>query len=281
MNQLIVCTGEVAMTPYYFEKAYVNLYTIEELCYVLYENAFLIDKDVFKKELIDWINNECKLKDLAKDLYALLNQNAASGTFVGTILEYTGYYSKDEIEKVESILRMNVTMSVFEKWKAKADFLYENRHYLLAIKEYEKVLNNLNDDEFTLQSKLYNNMGVTYMELYLYDSAVDCFKKAYSINNDPVSYKHLLTAERLMLSEEDYVHLIADDEDAYRTGIPIESELESAKADFENAEEAVKLREIFKLKDEKEANVYYSEIRRMTESLKSDYRDMALEAEKN
>lgn len=277
-NRVILCTGEVAKTPYYFDKVYANLYTIEELCYVLYENAFLIDKDILDKKLVEWIEKELKLPELARNLYSLINTNALPGAFVGTIMEYSGYYTADEIEKVESILRMNVSMNVFEKWKAKGDFLFENRHYLLAIKEYEHVLSNVSDDETELISKVYNNMGVTYMAMYLYDSAIDCFKASYEVNNNDTAYRHLLVAQRLKLSEDEYIKLIADTEEAYRMSIPIEGELEGIKEEFEKSAKAQKLRELFELKDQKDALKYYEEITSITEGLKADYRDTTLEA---
>ena len=279
INRLYVCTGEVAKVPFYFDKVYANIYTAEELCFVIYENAYLIDRDILNRDLVNWIDTELKLHDLARNLFSLINQNALASSFVGTILEYVGFYSKDEIDKVENILKMNATMSVFEKWKAKADFLFESKRYLLAIKEYERVLENINDDEYELQSKVYNNMGVTYMELYLYDSAIECFKKAYSINNDETAYKHYLAAKRIKLSEDEYIKLIAEEEDAYRLSVPLEGELEKIKADFEDSLEARNMRELFEIKGDKQSSLYYEEITRMTENLKSDYRDSALEVE--
>lgn len=278
-NRALMCTGEIAKKPFYLDKIYVNVYTIEELCYEIYENAFLIDKDFVSRPLAEWIDKECKLPELARDLYALVNQNALAVSFVGTILDYVGYYSHDEIEKVESILKLNVTMNVFEKWKAKADFLFENRHYLLAIREYEHVLENIGEDDLALRSKIYNNMGVTYMALYLFESALECFKKAYEIDNNETAYKHLLKAKRLQLSEDEYIRFIAEEEEAYRMSIPIESEYEQVKAEFEESDKARHMRELFELKDQKDAALYYEEMSRMTEQLKADYRDIVLEAE--
>ncbi|SCX06157.1 hypothetical protein SAMN02910339_00921 [Lachnospiraceae bacterium YSD2013] len=276
-NRVLTTVGKVAKTPYYFEKVYVNIYSMEELCYVLYENAFLIDKDILDKKLVEWIDKECGLTDLARNLYMLVNTNALPGAFVGTILEYVGYYNADEIEKVESILRMNVSMNVFEKWKAKADFLYENHHYYLALKEYERVLSGIDDEETELKSRIFNNMGVTCMALCLYDSAVDYFKKAYEINNDETAFRHMLTVERLRLPESEYIKLIADSEDAYRMSIPIEGELEELKAEFDASDKAKHLKSLFELKDQKDAALYYEEILAMTGELKEEYRDIALE----
>lgn len=278
-NQVYACIGATASTPYYFEKVYINVYSIEEVCYVLYENAFLVDRDFLKKDLVDWIDKECKLADLARELYSLLNQGSQSAAVVGTILEYVGLYSKDEIEKVESILRMNVSLSVFEKRKAKADFLYENRHFLLALKEYEELLKLISEEEYDLRSRIYNNMGVTYMSLYLYDSATDCFKQAYEINNDATAYRHFLLSRRMALPDDEYIRFLADEEEAYRFSVPLESELEEAKAAFEDTVGAIHMRELFALKDKREASLYYEEITHMTENLKADYRDIALETE--
>ena len=115
------------------------------------------------------------------------------------------------------------------------------------------------------------------MALCLYDSAVSYFKKAYEINNDEKAFKHLLTAERLRLPENEYIKLIADSEDAYRMSIPIEGEIEELKAEFDASDKAKHLKNLFELKDRKDAALYYEEISAMTSELKDEYRDIALE----
>ncbi len=279
MNRYIICTGDVADTPYYFDKAYVNVYTAEELCYVLYENAFLIEQDIVDKNLVDWIDGKLHLHELARNLYSLLNQGTAASAFVGMILEYVGFYSTDEIDKVESILKMNVSMNVYEKWKAKADFLYENNHALLAIREYENLLASLEDEDFLLMSRVYNNIGVCYMSLRLYDMAVENFKKSYEIDNNEAAHKHYLTAKRLKLTENEYIRMIADDEETYRMSIPIESEYKETLEEFDRSDFAKRLNELFDLKNQKEAALYYEEVARISERLKNEYRDTAIEAD--
>lgn len=278
MTRVILSTGKYAETPFYVEKVYANVYCYEELCYVLYENAFLIDKDIVSKSLADWIGTELGLMDLARTLYSLINQNSGAASFVGAILDYALFYSHEEIEKVESVLRMNAGLSVFEKWKAKADFLYENRHFLLAIKEYEHLLDNLGEDELELKSHIYNNMGVTYMALYLYDSARKYFMKSYEIDNNETAFKHYLTVQRLALTDDQYIKMIADREEAYRQSLSIEGDMERVRTEYDSSDEAVKLKELFELKEQKDAALYYEEIGHITERLKEDYRDVVLEA---
>ncbi len=275
-----MCIGEYAETPYYIEKVYVNVYSAEELCYVIYENAFLLDKDILDRKLTDWIDKQLKLHDLARDLIVLINQNASAAAFAGTILSYVGFYSKDEISRVESILRMNVSMNVFEKWKAKADFLVENRHFVLAISEYEKLLKSLPDNETTLQANIYNNLGIAYLKLYLFDSAEKCFMSSYETDNNEEAYRNYLTVKRLSLSDDDYIRLIAEEERAYKTSILIETDMDEATKAFELSDAALELKDIYALKNTNESSRYYDSLLKLTEELKDDYRDIVLEAAK-
>lgn len=281
-NRVLMCTGSVAKNPYYFSKVFVNVYSIEELCYVMYENAFMLDRDVVDYKLVEWIDRECELKQLAKDLYSMVNQGVMTVSFVSYILEYVGYYGPDEIAKVENILKSNVSMSVYEKWKSKADFLFENRHYILALSEYEHILENLPEDEVELMSRIYNNMGVTYMMLYLYGSAYECFEHSYEANGNETAYSHMLKAKRLELNEDEYIRFVTSREGAYVPGVSIESELEQIKTDFDGSEAALHMKELFDLKlQQREVSRYYEEIGTMTEQLKRDYREIVLEADKN
>ncbi len=278
MNRVLTCVGEYAATPLYIDKVYVNIYSAEELCYVLYENAFLIDKDILDRKLVDWIDKELKLSDLARDLTVLINQNASAAAFVGTILSYVGYYSKDEISKAESILRMNVSLNIFEKWKAKADFMAESRHYILAIREYEKLLRSMPDTDLPLIAAVYNNLGVAYMNLFLCDSALKCFEKSYEADNNPEAFRHMLIVKRMSMSDEDYIKEIALDESSYKASITIETDMEEARKAFDKSEQAQNLNALFELKNTGDSAEYYEKIGRIAAKLKDDYRDIVLEA---
>ena len=46
MSNVIVCEGTLAKTPYFVSEDGINLYSIEELCYYLMTNAYLLDDSV-------------------------------------------------------------------------------------------------------------------------------------------------------------------------------------------------------------------------------------------
>lgn len=47
MGKFILCSGKRAKEPYYVNVTDTVLYTIEELCYFLYQNIYLVADDFF------------------------------------------------------------------------------------------------------------------------------------------------------------------------------------------------------------------------------------------
>jgi len=66
MGRVYLCLGRNAEVPYYFERARAHVWNIEELCYFVRENAWLLEPSVLGKELMLWIGEQCKLPELAK-----------------------------------------------------------------------------------------------------------------------------------------------------------------------------------------------------------------------
>ena len=64
MSRIIMETGRRADTPFFLEKIYVNLYSVEELCYILVRDAELLDQEIMSRELIKWLDEQCGLISL-------------------------------------------------------------------------------------------------------------------------------------------------------------------------------------------------------------------------
>ena len=52
MGRVYLCLGQNAELPYYFEKAKVHIWNIEELCYFIREKAWIMESELLTKELI-------------------------------------------------------------------------------------------------------------------------------------------------------------------------------------------------------------------------------------
>ena len=58
-GQMILGTGRRAETPYYMERFYVNLYSVEELCFLFVDRAELLDAEIMQRDLVRWLEEEC------------------------------------------------------------------------------------------------------------------------------------------------------------------------------------------------------------------------------
>ena len=99
MGRVLLCVGKYADKPYFLERLYVNVYSAEELCYCLMQNAFLIGKEIVDEGLAEWLETECGQIELAAGLREMVKAGCGAAGFAGKILDDIGYGSREEIEK--------------------------------------------------------------------------------------------------------------------------------------------------------------------------------------
>ena len=61
MSGYILCQTKTADSPYFIENISTNIYTLEELCYYLFHNLYLIDDTVMNERLCLWLQDELNL----------------------------------------------------------------------------------------------------------------------------------------------------------------------------------------------------------------------------
>ena len=91
MSGYILCQVKRARLPYYIENISTNIYSIEELCFYLYHNIYLLDSTILNEELCFWIRDELGLKKLAQKLYSLLDDEVKVGDFILPIFKAVSY----------------------------------------------------------------------------------------------------------------------------------------------------------------------------------------------
>lgn len=82
MGRVYLCLGKNAELPYFFEKARIHVWNVEELCYFIRENAWLLEPGVLGEELAEWIGQQCMLKKLALSLKEAIRGNDPVAAFV-------------------------------------------------------------------------------------------------------------------------------------------------------------------------------------------------------
>ena len=87
MGSLILCHKKRAKQPYMITRVHIRIYTIEELCYYICNNLYLIDYTLMNRQLCEWIREELHMWELADQLLGQMEKNCTAEQFVLTILE--------------------------------------------------------------------------------------------------------------------------------------------------------------------------------------------------
>ena len=274
---MILGTGRRAENPYYVERFYVNLYSVEELCFLFVDRAELLDGEIIQREMVRWLDEECGLGDLAHELDALLNRKGSTAAYVGAILEYVNIYPPDVIQRTEEIVRSNEGLSPYERQKAKADFLLGEKRYLAALQQYQNLAHTVPDSEKLLLAKLYHNMGAACAGMFLYGQAAEWFQKAYETDGKREGLTMYLAALRMGQQENAYIDYIAKHPEYHDLSLEVERMVRRAEGSFEGTDENRMLVTYQVMKDEGAGAVgsstpYYEEIEKLTAGMKSSYR---------
>lgn len=277
MGRVYLCLGKYADQPYFFEKAYVNVYSLEELCYCLMKNEYLIDADIMDKRLTCWLEESCDLKDLSEELEKLLKKNCAVADFAAAILQYAGYGTEEELERARENIVTGEHMSIYEKRKARGDYLVKSRKYLMALCVYHALLKELPDSEPELKGKVAHNIGVVYGALFWFDKAASYFKLAYDCDHTEESCQAWLSACRMFMEETEYVNFAAGEGTFYEQSLLVEKKLEDVTREYEASDKSRMLFTLQVCKEENQTISYYEEMEKLTQSMKEEYRAIVAE----
>ena len=141
MGSLILCHKKRAKRPFEISRVHMRIYTIEELCYYICNNLYLIDYTIVNERLCRWIGDELELPELSSELRRLLRENGSMEEFVLTILKESNIYATAEIHKMQSVLEQLQSQRDVEKEKYKADSLQNSKEYESAILVYQSIIN--------------------------------------------------------------------------------------------------------------------------------------------
>lgn len=272
MGKVLLNTGQQAEIPYRFEKLGLRVYSIEELCYCLKENAFLLDRDIVSKKLADWIHDECGLPELAKELYGMVNQRSSLSAFVAAIFTYAGYYEPEVVARVEETLKEGASLNDYEKKKKRVDFFVENQRYGRAILEYDRLLAELPPEEKNIRADVIHNKGTALTGLFLFDQAAELFREAWELKREERYYRDYLAAKRMFYDDKEYIEFVAGLPEAYESSLQLEREVDSILENWETGEEQRSLSELFSWKEQGNSALYYEEVERRSQALKDKYR---------
>lgn len=189
----------------------MKIYTIEELCYYICNNLYLIDYTIINHQLCDWIGRELEMEKLSEHLKAELRKNCSMEQFILTILRESTIYAQSDINRIQNILERLQNQKDVERAKHKADSLMQSREYESAVLVYQAIVGGERDDSVDKKfyGKVYASLGAAYGRLFLYEEASKMYEAAYEICEEPEMLKAYLYCCRRAMPEEKYVKMLS------------------------------------------------------------------------
>lgn len=268
MGTMILCRTKTAKRPYRIGGIGIRIYSLEELCYYIYNNVYLLGNDFIDEGLLEFIGEEIGEKQLSERLELLIDKKAGLAELMVTILKYVDYYTVAEIENIKGVLETLSTQNVLERLKARADSFLDNRCYHSAISNYVKILESPVDVSLPAMfyAKVNHNIGVAYTHLFLYKQAVPYFDEAYKIGWHEESKRCSAAAARLALGDN-----IIEREDATEEEYVLRREIEMLMDNARYSDEYRNISSLEKLKEDGQVTEYYQMITEVLDSWKQQY----------
>lgn len=271
MGKVYECIGRKANKPFFLEKVCCNIYSAEELVYCVYENAELLEKDIFTTELANWLEDECDAGKMADRLYHLLSTDATTQEFAKVLLEEFPYVSAGQQARFLELLQEEDGGNGPERRKKRGDYFLQKGRYVYALNEYESALSAMNEYDAEMMACIYHNMGMARAGLFLLEQAQEDFLKAYELDGKEEHYYYYAAAMRFSMSEGEYIRTISEDVQMSEVTLKLEARMQEANDKWKNGPGAA-------FEEEKTAykaggSMQYEEwIGRTVSELKEDYR---------
>ena len=227
MSGYILCQTKRAKLPYFIENISTNVYSIEELCYYLYHNLYLIDQTIMNEGLCSWIQEELELPalaaklrekkkrlkmlakqqvELAAKLRSKISKFASAEDIVYPVFKEINYLTYEELKELNVRLQKMNEETPAMREKQKADALMENEMYVHAIQVYQNLLEREDLEEIRegMTEKVYHNLGCAYSYLFQMEKATEYFRKAYEGSRSREALEAYLIAFGMTRTSSEY-----------------------------------------------------------------------------
>lgn len=274
MGKLIQCSSPLALTPYHFRLTDTNVYSMEEVCYYIWHNIYMIQEEVFDCEFVMWIEKELHMEETSHKLACLIQDHKNLKDIVVTICCSCDYYDEEEINALIRLMDEIEQMPAYARKKHKGDTYLACHSYEKALEEYEKVFES---DEVLHAEKeaygsIFHNMGVAYSNLAEFRKAAEYFLKAYEQNKKDASLSQGLFALRLSKDVEGYKKALVDFDVSPEKQLQWEKEYTQVISQSSQCREALKIEKLRNVMKSGNVAEYYDKVHKYVLDWKNEYR---------
>ncbi len=273
MSGLRLCSQK-AERPYHIDELNINIYSIEELAYYLYNNVYFINKDFFNARLTEYIKTELALPEVAAKLEKCIKFGSPYSEFIMIIVRAADYYTDEQIKDLEYTLEKIGDKSVDERILLRAEYFMKNKRYSGAINLYKSIINSKNTRITPdILWQVWTNIGIIYVKRFDYTSAAVRFEKAYSYKSDEQTAEYIVMAY-ILAGEKDKAAKSANeygvsDEKLER----IRLRIRELKDDIKQSGEYMEFCRSISFSGNINLDEYYAKLQDQIDSWKREYRE--------
>lgn len=148
----LILVRQQAKNPYYIEQLDLNIWSEQELSYVIYQYSLLLPDSFINDELIRWIGRELDRADLAAELKKSLGKEDSVESMFLTILQHSSYYSINEINSFREKLILARRREKWEKLHMVGTAFFKIGYFRQAREKYEAAISAIDEAERRLDS---------------------------------------------------------------------------------------------------------------------------------
>lgn len=272
MNNVCLCVGNYAKTPFYVKFLDASLYSMEELCYYFMDKVYLIDDSIVSQELVNWIQTECGLPELAEELEVYVRKRVSAAAFVSTILERTGMYDENTVRKIEHILKEQSSLTLIERYKRQAEYFYRQGRFRQAFVIYSELLEYIPNRDSAGRALMYYNMASIYAMDFAYVQAADFYYESYLLYPDKRTRLAYVLACRRYMTDYAYGAFKRENPEWEKEFVQAEELCAQAEEKWQASRERELLSEWLENKRRGSMEAYYRKAGELIGQLKRDYK---------
>lgn len=277
MGKIILCVGREAKKPYVFRATGDRVSSIEELCFVLYRNAFEVQEELYSEEFVRFIDEELGLSERAEYLRRLILAHAGAKDLMVACFCSADYYDAREIKAFLKEYDEFYEKSPLERKKWKADRLWREGRRQEARRLYQELVlsENLSELSGSEYGELLHNIGVAKMYAGNISGAAEYFREAYERNGSDDTLRQYFIALTLAGQKERMERELKTLAPRSEITAQVSQEVYMARNAAEQTGEYQELERLKKLYDEGKIAEYYQCADALLERLKEKYRKAA------
>ena len=199
----IVCKGDLAKVPYIIPVSEVPVYSLEELCYYIYNNIYSVTEQFFDERLTVWLSEQVHQDALAEKMKGLIERRHDVKDLVVTLLCSCDYYREGEVRELVGVMGKISHLPLHQKSRIQADTYLSAGKYGKSLQEYKKLLCREMAGSFTAEEygDLLHNQAVALFFVSSFQEAARGFQEAYARNHREESLNQYLYT--LLLDEKE------------------------------------------------------------------------------